>query len=68
MAVTGLHATGELLALHDAYRAAAVPANPASVPVAAVTITWTDGTVITAYPPETPARPADATPVNCPRG
>jgi len=28
----GLHAGGELLALHDAYRAAAVPADPASVP------------------------------------
>ena len=34
----------------------------ASVPVAAVTITWADGTVTTVYPPETPVRPAGATP------
>ncbi len=26
-------------------------------------ITWADGTVTTVYPPETPARPANATPV-----
>ena len=84
----GLRAGGELLALHDAYRAAAVPADPATVPedaevsaaasptlavaasapVAAVTIIWADGTVTTVYSPETPARPAGATPVNCPRG
>ena len=34
----------------------------ASVTVAAVTITWADGTVTTVYPPETPVRPAGATP------
>ena len=65
----GLRAGGELLALHNTYRAAAVPADSAtasgdteamatadilptvavaaSVPVAAVTITWADGTVTT---------------------
>jgi hypothetical protein len=31
-------------------------------PVAFVTITWADGAVTTVYPPETPARSADATP------
>jgi hypothetical protein len=84
LAGKGVGAGGELLVLHDAYRAAAVPADSttspgdtraeasadilpavavaASVPVAAVTITWADGTVTTVYPPETPARPANATP------
>jgi transcriptional regulator with XRE-family HTH domain len=84
-------AGGELLALHDAYRAATVPADPstaaessqtqtseketaadippamavaASAPVTSVTITWADGAVTTVYPPETPARSADATPAN----
>ena len=83
-------AGGELLALHDAYRAASVPPNPASQrggtetedvadvtetvaitasrPVACVTITWADGAVTTVYPPEAPARPADSTPANWPRG
>lgn len=94
----GLSADGELLALHDAYRAATVPTDPATAamgtetqtaedmatgatadvspnvavatsgPVACVTITWTDGAVTTVYPPETPARPADATPASWPRG
>jgi hypothetical protein len=86
----GLRAGGELLSLHDAYRAAAVPADrttepgdteaeatadilpavavAASVPVAAVTITWADGTVTTVYPPEAPARSANATPAHWPRG
>ena len=86
----GLNADGELLALHDAYRAAADPAYPAittgdaetkttadmpptaavtvSGPVTCITITWANGTVTTVYPPETPARPADATPANWPRG
>jgi hypothetical protein len=86
----GVSAGGELLALHDAHRAAAVPAGPATAtegtgaksttdappavavaatgPVTCVTITWADGAVTTVYPPETPARPADATPANCPRG
>ena len=86
----GLRAGGELLALHDAYRAAAIPADSAtafgdteaeaaadnvpavmvtaSVPVAAVKITWADGTVTTVYPPETPARPVNATPAHWPRG
>jgi DNA-binding XRE family transcriptional regulator len=81
-----LSAGGELLALHDAYRTAAILADSATapgdtggdaavdtlpatavaafVPVAAVTITWADGTVTTVYPPETPARPAGATPVS----
>jgi hypothetical protein len=90
LADKGLRAGGELLALHDAYRAAAVPAdsttasrdtgaevtadNPptvtvaASVAVAAVTVTWLDGTVTTVHPPETPARPANATPAHWPRG
>ncbi len=84
-----LSAGGELLARHDAYRAAAVPpglaeadpnaANPvadvvpavavaAPGPVACVTITWADGAVSTVYPPETPARPAIATPDSWPRG
>ncbi len=86
----GLRAGGELLALHDAYRTAAILADSAtasgdteavatadilptvavaaSVPVAAVTITWADGTATTVYPPETPGRPAGATPVNWPCG
>jgi DNA-binding XRE family transcriptional regulator len=90
LADKGLSAGGELLALHDAYRAAAVPADrttepgdtgaeatadilptvavAASVPVLAVTITWADGTVTTVHPPETPARPANATPAHWPRG
>ena len=90
LADKGVGAGGELLALHDAYRAAAVPADSAtapgdteaeasadilpvvavaaSVPVAAVTITWADGTVTTVYPPETPARSANATPAYWPRG
>jgi DNA-binding XRE family transcriptional regulator len=90
LADKGLCAGGELLVLHDAYRAAAVPADPSTVPedtdsgvntdmppivavgasasVASVTITWVDGTVTTVYPPKTPARPADATPVYRPRG
>ena len=90
LADKGVGAGGELLALHDAYRAAAVPADPAtasgdteagasadilpavavaaSVPVAAVTITWADGTVTTVHPPEAPARPANATPAHWPRG
>jgi hypothetical protein len=85
LADKGLRAGGELLALHDAYRAAAVPADPptahedtdsgvntdmppivaveASASVASVTITWADGTVTTVYPPKTPARPTDVTPV-----
>jgi DNA-binding transcriptional regulator YhcF (GntR family) len=85
-----LSADGELLALHDAYRAASTPADSAAVtevadadpavslapaaamaiggPVTCVTITWADGTVTTVYPPETPARPADATPDSRPRG
>lgn len=37
-------------------------------PVACVTITWADGAVTTVYPPETPARSADATPNSRPRG
>jgi hypothetical protein len=84
-------AGGELLALHDSYRAATVQADPAtaaetsgtetsetqtaadilptvavaaSAPVTSVTITWADGGVTTVYPPETPARSADATPAN----
>jgi hypothetical protein len=40
----------------------------ASAPVASVTITWADGTVTTVCPPETPARPVNATPANWPRG
>jgi DNA-binding XRE family transcriptional regulator len=90
LADKGLRAGGELLALHDAYRAAAVPADrttasgdteagasadslptvavAASVPVAAVTITWADGTVTTVLPPEAPARSANATPTRWPRG
>jgi DNA-binding transcriptional regulator YhcF (GntR family) len=81
-----LSADGELLALHDAYRAATAPdaastaedtgtgaiidtppptiAVALSGPVTCVTITWVDGEATTVYPPETPARPADATPVN----
>ena len=80
-----LSADGELLALHDAYRAAAAPADCATAaaevaedkpavsisptaaiaisgPVAFVTITWANGAVTTAYPPETPARSPEATP------
>jgi DNA-binding transcriptional regulator YhcF (GntR family) len=90
LADKGVGAGGELLVLHDAYRAAAVPADSptasgdtragaaadilpavavaASVPVAAVTITWADGTVTTVHPPEAPARPANATPAHWPRG
>ena len=92
LADKGVDAGGELLALHDAYRAAGVPADPAtapeglrretsapttscreiavaaSAPVTSVTITWADGAVTTVYPPETPARSADATPANWPRG
>ena len=85
-----LCAGGKLLTLHDAYLAAAVPADPetaqdapdaaeeagevgeepaeeipsaaaASGPVICVMIKWADGTVSTVYPPETPARPANAT-------
>jgi DNA-binding transcriptional regulator YhcF (GntR family) len=86
-----LSAGGELLTLHDAYRAATAPADAASTaedtgteaiidtppptiavalsgPVTCVTITWADGEATTVYPPETPARPSDATPVNWPRG
>ena len=40
----------------------------ASVPVAAVTITWADGTVTAVHPPEAPARPVNATPAHWPRG
>ena len=40
----------------------------ASVPVAAVTITWADDTVTTVHPPEAPARPVNATPAHWPRG
>lgn len=40
----------------------------ASGPVSCVTITWADGQVTTVYPPQTPARPAEATPTNWPRG
>lgn len=86
-----LCAGGKLLALHDAYLAAAVPADPdtseetpdvagqaeeqtaediTAVPAVAVVgpaicvmIEWADGTVTSVYPPETPARPANATPV-----
>jgi DNA-binding transcriptional regulator YhcF (GntR family) len=90
LADKGVNAGGELLVLHDAYRAAAVPANrttasretgakvtadilpavavAASAPVASVTITWADGTVTTVRPPETPARPVNATPARWPRG
>jgi DNA-binding XRE family transcriptional regulator len=90
LADKGVGAGGELLVLHDAYRAAAVPSDSptasgdagaeatadtlpavavtASVPVVAVTITWADGTATTVRPPETPARPANATPVHWPRG
>jgi hypothetical protein len=90
LADKGVSAGGELLVLHDAYRAAAVPADssaasgdagaeatadilsavavPASVPVVAVTITWANGTVTTVHPPETPARPVNATPAHWPRG
>ena len=90
LADKGVGAGGELLVLHDAYRAAAVPADSAtasgdteagatadilpavavaaSVPVAAVTITWADGTVTTVHPPEAPARSASATPAHWPRG
>jgi DNA-binding transcriptional regulator YhcF (GntR family) len=39
-----------------------------SAPVTCVTITWADGEVTTIYPPESPARPAAATPAYCPRG
>jgi DNA-binding transcriptional regulator YhcF (GntR family) len=84
-----LSACGELLALHDAYRAIAAStgpadaeasaANPAAgvVPavevaasglVACVTITWADGAISTVYPPETPARSADATYETWPHG
>jgi DNA-binding transcriptional regulator YhcF (GntR family) len=84
----GLSTDGELLALHDAYRAA--PADTAtkaedidtetpadtsptiavavSAPVTCVNITWADGEVTTVYPPEAPARPANATPANWPHG
>jgi DNA-binding transcriptional regulator YhcF (GntR family) len=90
LADKGLRVGGELLALHDAYRSAAVPADCATgsgdtkaevtadtmpaiavaafVPVVAVTITWADGTVTTVHSPETPARPANATPAHWPRG
>jgi hypothetical protein len=90
LADKGLRAGGDLLALHDAYRAAAVSADLTTVPVetgrganadmppvvavdasasvASVSITWVDGTVTMVYPPKTPARPADATPVYQPRG
>jgi DNA-binding XRE family transcriptional regulator len=73
LADKGVGAGGEVLALHDAYRAAAVPADSptapgdteaeasadnlpavavaASVPVAAVSITWADGTVTTVHSP-----------------
>jgi hypothetical protein len=88
LADKGVDAGGELLALHDAYRAAGVPVDPATtsdaadisaesspeisavgpVAVSSVTITWADGAVTTVYPPETPARSADATPANWPRG
>jgi DNA-binding transcriptional regulator YhcF (GntR family) len=90
LADKGVSAGGELLVLHDAYRAAAVPADSttspgdteaevttdilpavavtASVPVVAVTITWANGTVTTVHPPETPARPVNATPAHWPRG
>ena len=40
----------------------------ASVPVAAVAITWADGTVTTVYLPEAPVRSANAIPGSCPRG
>jgi DNA-binding transcriptional regulator YhcF (GntR family) len=91
-----LNADGELLALHDAYRAAnagtvvedaesaevesggtetqiaaGLPSAvevAASGPVSCVTITWADGSVTTVYPPQLPARPAEAIPVNWPRG
>jgi hypothetical protein len=39
-----------------------------SAQVTCVTITWADGEVTTVYPPETPARPANATPAHWPRG
>lgn len=39
-----------------------------SASVTCVTITWADGEVTSVYPPETPARPADATHANCPSG
>jgi hypothetical protein len=90
LADKGVGAGGDLLVLHDAYRAAAVPADSpcasgdigagatadilpavavaASAPVVAVTITWADGTVTTVHPPETPARPVNATPAHWPRG
>jgi DNA-binding XRE family transcriptional regulator len=73
LADKGVGAGGEVLALHDAYRAAAAPADSptapgdteaeasadnlpavavaASVPVAAVSITWADGTVTTVHSP-----------------
>lgn len=37
-----------------------------SGPVACVSITWADGQATIVYPPETPVRPADATPANWP--
>jgi DNA-binding transcriptional regulator YhcF (GntR family) len=86
-----LCAGGKLLALHDAYLAAAVPPDPdtseetpdaagqaeertaeditpapavaVAGPVICVMLKWADGTVTTVYPPETPARPANATSV-----
>ena len=38
------------------------------MPLEAVTITWTDGTVTNVQSPETPVRPANATPAHWPRG
>jgi DNA-binding transcriptional regulator YhcF (GntR family) len=53
-----LDADGELLRMHDSYRAGAVPTakatddrSPATDPVTCVTITWGDGTATTVYPP-----------------
>jgi DNA-binding transcriptional regulator YhcF (GntR family) len=85
-----LSACGELLALHDAYRAVTASASPdaageataadpaagvvtsstvaSSRPVACLTITWADGSVSTVYPPEAPARSANATHDTWPRG
>lgn len=40
----------------------------ASGPVTCVAITWADGAVTTVYSPQTPARPAEVTPANWPRG
>lgn len=59
-----LCADGELLALHDAYRTAAVPGDSAT----AAEAVEANHAVTTAYPPGTPAWSAEATPDSRPRG